>query len=129
MNQVLQRGISGARLNDNFLTGNEVSNDRDFRRHQRDPRGSLYYTVVRIPKQAILAGAYASSKAPLMIPYFFFGAGPTFLPSFFISSSNRLRAFFQAPSESGTPHSPLPLQAFSPGCSPQPPWPLQAFSA
>src|SRR5487761_325020 len=60
--------------------------------------------------------------------YFFLGAGPTFLPSFFISSSKRLRVFFQAASLSGTPHSPLPLQAFSPGCWPHPPWPLQAFS-
>src|SRR5690242_15465863 len=61
--------------------------------------------------------------------YFFGGASPNFLPAFFISSSNRLRAFFQAAVESGTPHSPFPLQAFSPGLAPQPPWPLQSFSA
>ena len=55
------------------------------------------------------------------------GASPNFLLSAFISTSKRLRAFFQASFARGTWQSPCPLQVFSPGFSPQPPCPLHSF--
>ena len=60
---------------------------------------------------------------------FFGGAGPTFLFSLAINSSKRARAFFQLLLDIGTPHSPMPLQLFSPGLAPQPPWPRHSLSA
>src|SRR5262249_61621817 len=85
-------------------------------------------------------GGYSSRSAPdarlssvyfRAVPYLSFlgGALPKSFLAFFISSSKRLRAAVQALFPSGTAHSPLPLQAFSPGVLPQPPWPRHSFSA
>jgi hypothetical protein len=57
------------------------------------------------------------------------GAGPNFLPSLVISSSNRLRAFFQVWGYSGTAQAPFARHEFSPGLPPQPPCPRQSLCA
>ena len=98
--------------------------------NETSPRCASRFAITRRgPYTFSLVGRLYRQPHQRATYFFFAGAGPTFLPSLAISSSNRLRALVQVLVAIGTPHSPLPLQAFSPGVAPQPPWPRQSLAA